>query len=91
MFFPGSRYEKMPTYTVTLKSGATVTAVRMPTPNRSPVIGAYPRNDAQRLDLVANHFLGDATTFWRLCDANGTVCPEALAARALVSIPAKGR
>jgi hypothetical protein len=90
MFFSGSRYEKMPTYTVKLANGATVTAVRLPAPNRAPVIGAYPHDDSQRLDLVASHFLGDATTFWRLCDANGTVCPEALAARALVVIPIKG-
>jgi hypothetical protein len=90
MFFPGSRYENMPTYTVKLASGATVTAVVLPAPNRSPVLGAYPHDDSQRLDLVANHFLADPTTFWRLCDANGTVCPDALAARALVTIPAKG-
>jgi len=62
----------------------------MPLPNRSPVIGAWPRDDAQRLDLVANHFMADPTTFWRLCDANEAVSPEALAARAFVSIPVKG-
>lgn len=91
MFFPGSRYQNAPTYTVTLPSGAQVTAVRLPSPNRPPLIGAFPRNDAQRLDLVANHFLGDATTFWRLCDANGAACPDALAARSAIGIPAKGR
>jgi hypothetical protein len=90
MFFPGSRYEKMPTYTVTLANGRRVTAVRLPAPNRSPVIGAYRHDDAQRLDLVANHFLADATASWRLCDVNETVCPEALAARPSVLIPIKG-
>jgi hypothetical protein len=90
MFFPGSRYAQQATYTVTLPSGAMVSAVRLPAPVSAPILGAYPRNDAQRLDHIANHFLGDATAFWRLCDANGSVCPDALAARDLVAIPVKG-
>lgn len=90
MFFSGSRYENMPTYTVRLADGTQVTAVRLPAPRPARVIGVYPRDDAHRLDWVANHFLGDATKSWRLCDANGTACPDALAQRAAIAIPAKG-
>jgi hypothetical protein len=32
----------------------------------------------ERLDNIAAQFLGDATLFWRLCDANGALRPEEL-------------
>jgi len=89
MFFAGSRYEKLGTYSVTLPNGQRVSAVRLPPPNRPAVIGAFPRTDAQRLDLIADHFLGDATTTWRLCDASGNLCPDALAAHPTIPIPFK--
>jgi hypothetical protein len=37
--------------------------------------------------MMASFFLKDATTFWKLCDANNSVVPDALAARPLVGIP----
>jgi hypothetical protein len=90
MFFPGSRYEKQQTYTTTLPNGAQVTAVQMPLPRRAPILGAHPRTDAQRLDHIAAHFLSDATAFWKLCDANGAMSPDALGASDMVAIPVKG-
>ena len=36
---------------------------------------------------VAYRYLGDSTQFWRLCDANGVIAPDALAARDLIAIP----
>jgi hypothetical protein len=41
--------------------------------------------------LIAAHYLADATTFWRLCDANNAIAPDALAARDQVGIPTKER
>jgi hypothetical protein len=32
----------------------------------------------ERLDNIASQFLGDPTVFWRLCDANNAMRPEAL-------------
>jgi hypothetical protein len=89
MFFPGSRYEGAPTYTVTRPDGTQVTAVRLPLPRPGPLLGFHRRLEAQRLDLIAHHYLADPTTFWRLCDANGALSPDALAARELVGIPAR--
>jgi len=89
MFFPGSRYEKLPTVVVTLPGGAVVTAVTPSSPSTAPLLGFHRLTAAQRLDLVANRYLSDATTFWRLCDASGAVSPDALAARTLVAIPTK--
>jgi len=87
MFFPGSRYIKQTTYVLVRPDGSTVQVTRLPLPGPALVLGYYRRGSAQRLDLIANHFLADATTFWRLCDANNSVAPDALAHRDLVGIP----
>jgi hypothetical protein len=51
------------------------------------VLGYYRRNRGDRLDQIAGSYLSDATAFWQLCDANGAVVPDALAAADLVGIP----
>ncbi len=88
MFFKGSRYANTGTYSLTLPNGSTVTAAVLPAPLSGPLLGYYPRAAGQRLDLIANYYLSDATAFWRLCDANDAMVPEALAAHNLVGIPA---
>jgi hypothetical protein len=90
MFFPGSRYLNAGTYTFTLPSGTIVTATNLPLPRIGPLQGYHRRTQGQRLDLLANFFLTDPTAFWRLCDANGSVVPDALPGHALVGIPVKG-
>jgi len=90
MFFPGSRYLNQPTYTITLPDGTVVSAVKPPLPSTAPLVGFHKRQQSERLDLIANHYLGDATTFWRLCDANNSMVPDALATHGLIAIPKKG-
>lgn len=87
MFFPGSRYINLANYQVTIQGGTTVAVTRLPTPVQNPVRGYYPRQNSQRLDQIASHFLSDATAFWQLCDANDAPVPDALAIRALIGIP----
>jgi hypothetical protein len=89
MFFPGSRYINHPQYTTTL-NGATVTAVALPLPTDPTVIGYHSRKQGQRLDLLGNYYLKDATTFWKFCDANNAVVPDALATHATIAVPQKG-
>jgi hypothetical protein len=89
MFFPGSRYHKLTPYTVTRPDGTTAAVTRLPLAARGPLRGFHRQLEGQRLDLIAARYLNDATTFWRLCNASGTICPDALAARALVAIPVK--
>ncbi|HLA20237.1 MAG TPA: hypothetical protein VJZ74_02140 [Pseudolabrys sp.] len=91
MFFPGSRYAKMDTYTVTQADGRMVTAVKLPLPLDTPLVGYHRRLVEQRLDHIAAHYLGDATAFWRLCDAGDAVVPDALVAHELIGIPQKTR
>jgi hypothetical protein len=87
MFFPGSRYLTQNTYATTDASGNPVRAVQIPLPVPTPLLGYVRRTPTRRLDSIAAQFLADATTFWRLCDANGVMVPDALAARDLVGIP----
>jgi hypothetical protein len=87
MFFPGSRYSKLASYQTTGPDGTLVQATRLPLPGPVVVVGYLRRGKVQRLDQIAARFLGDATAFWRVCDANGAVVPDALAARDMVGIP----
>ena len=89
MFFEGSRYLKTGSVICTLPDGRVVTTTKIPKPTIRPLLGYHRRDDMQRLDHLAYHYLKDSTTFWRLCDANGTPCPDALAARRLDGIPLK--
>jgi hypothetical protein len=87
MVFPGSRYSLADTYTVTPPQGPPITVLKPPLPVTAATQGYYRRATAQRLDVIASFFLKDATAFWRLCDANNAIVPDALAARPLVGIP----
>jgi hypothetical protein len=87
MFFPGSRYLTVGTYSVTRADGSVVAVTKTPTPGPRLVLGFYRRNDGDRLDQIAGRFMADATRFWHVCDANGAVVPDGLAARPLVGVP----
>lgn len=90
MIFPGSRYQNTGQTLVTQADGSQVAALITPLPRPALVQGYFRRMTGQRLDLIANQYLNDPTTFWRLCDANNSVVPDALANRALVGIPLPG-
>ena len=87
MFAPNSRYAAMQTYSVTLPDGRVVTATRLPLPDPRALAGYHRRIAGDRLDLLAARYLKDPTLFWRLCDANNTPAPDALAARDLIGVP----
>lgn len=89
MFFPGSRYLNLASYTIKKSDGTVVSVTRLPLPVQTPLLGYHKRLQAERLDLIASHYLSDATTFWRLCDANNAMEPDALAAHDLIGIPGK--
>lgn len=90
MIFPGSRYQNTGMILATQPDGSQVTALRTPLPRPPLVQGYFRRTTGQRLDLIANLFLKDATGFWRLCDANNSVVPDSLANGSLVGIPLPG-
>jgi hypothetical protein len=87
MFFPGSRYAALAPYSLALPDGRVVAATRPHAPGLAAVLGYYRRHSGERLDHISARFLADATAFWRVCDANGAVSPDALAASDLVGVP----
>jgi hypothetical protein len=87
MFAPNSRYYKLATYAVTTSDGKTQTAVVPATPTPLQLAGFHRRVDGDRLDLIAARFLKDPSLFWRLCDANNSPAPDALAAADLIGVP----
>lgn len=89
MFFPGSRYTNAGTYTMTLPNGTTVAVTRIPLPSATTLMGFHRRLQGQRLDLIASRYLADPTAFWRLCDTNNAMVPDALAAHNLIGVPNK--
>mgnify|MGYP001319064167 CR=1 FL=1 len=82
-FAPSSRYYGLPTAQMTLPDGRTVTFVTRrflpPTENFS-VLQTVTVVAGERLDHLAARHLGDAEQWWRICDANGAMLPEALVA-----------
>jgi hypothetical protein len=90
MLASNSRYAALAPTTATTASGQTVVALppRLPPAAPPALAGYYRRPAGERLDLVAARFLADPTAFWRLCDANNCMVPDALAARPTIGIPA---
>lgn len=67
-----------------------ITVVVPPAPTSPAIVGYRTRRQSDRLDLLGNYYLQDATTFWKFCDANGAVVPDALATHAQIAVPQKG-
>jgi len=91
VFFSNSRYAAMAHYQKQQPDGSVIQVTRLPLPGPAVVLGFFRRASGQRLDLIANRFLADPTAFWRLCDANNAIVPDALANRDLVGIPIDAR
>lgn len=91
MFSTKSRYKDVPTYGVTLENGKSVLAVRIPRRGEPGLLGAHPVRFEERLDFLAYRYLADASAFWRLCDANRALSPDALRAHERVWIPVRER
>ncbi len=89
MFSRNSRYAKAGTYTIRTSSGVSVAVSKLPIRARPAIRAFHQRSDGQRPDGIAAHYLADATSYWRLCDAGDAVAPDALAVRDRVALPAK--
>ncbi len=73
-----SRYYGLPTGELTLPDGRIVVYLRrrfLPAGDTASVVFEYPVAAADRLDLIAAKFLGDAEQFWRIADANDAMNP----------------
>lgn len=87
MFDPNSRYAGVEPYNVVDRWGRAVTVVPAFEAPAQTLLGVHLRLEGQRLDHLAHRYLGDPTAFWRICELNGVMLPEALAEAREVPIP----
>jgi hypothetical protein len=76
-----SRYYAIATATMVTPTGTTVVYLErrfLPSPANFATVQWYTVTQADRLDNIANKFLGDPLAFWRICDANNAMRPEEL-------------
>ena len=91
IFASTSRYLKYAaTGIATDRRGRTVAYVG---PARVPPqveLGKHRRHEEQRLDHLAQHYIGDPTAYWRLAELNDAMTADQIAQAAFISIPVKG-
>lgn len=100
MFTPTSRYASLPTATITVTGPGgeprELTYVRrrvLPRPQDHAVLAQHTVEPGERLDHLADRYLGDATQYWRICDAAGVLRPDELehpGQRAPIAMPPSG-
>ena len=79
-FAPASRYAGLEIAQITI-DGVVHSYVRrrfVPQPERLTIIAEHVVVSGQRLDHIAASYLGDPELFWRICDVNRAMRPEAL-------------
>ena len=91
MFDEKSRYIALKPYRVTDRRGRTVPVVPVPPAAREVVLGYHVRRQGQRLDHLAYRYLDNPAGFWRICELNDVMLPEALSEAPEIAIPRKNR
>lgn len=82
---PGSRYHAIGARTLTLPDGRMVAYLArrfVPAPERHALVEAHAVVEGDRIDNLADRYLGDAQQYWRIADANGAMLPADLTAQA---------
>lgn len=80
-FPPTSRYHGIDTASVETAEGKRIVYLRrrfLPRPERFSLLQEHTVTEGERLDAVANRYLGDPEQYWRLCDANDVMHPDEL-------------
>jgi hypothetical protein len=81
LFAPTSRYFGLDTLTYVAPQNRTILYVQrrfLPPADNFQLIQQHTVTQGERLDNIAAQYLGDPTLFWRLCDANNAMNPDAL-------------
>lgn len=80
-FPPNSRYHGVPTNVFACPDGTLIPYLRrrfVPQPEALALLHSCKVREGDRLDNVAARNLGDPEMFWRICDGNRAVRPDAL-------------
>ena len=91
MFDPASRYANVETYTVVDHRGRQVTVVAVPPHPDATLLGIHALRQGERLDHLAQKYLGNAELFWAIAEQNDAVLAESLTERREIDIPVKRR
>lgn len=81
---PASRYYGAATEDLALPDGTPVKYLArrlIPQPSAYPATTTYVIADGDRLDNLAQRFLGDPALYWMICDANAATDPDDLTAQ----------
>jgi len=89
MFYDKSRYKKLKTYHRTDRRGRKVATVPVPAAPEEKFRGYHRRIMGQRVDHMAYRYLNNAAGFWRICELNDVMLPEALSEESDIAIPRK--
>ncbi len=91
LFDPKSRYAKLEPYEVVDRRGRKVKVVPVPETPGQTALGTHLVRQGQRMDHLAKGYLDDAAGFWRICELNDVMLPDALAEQREIEIPRKVR
>ncbi len=89
MFDDKSRYANLKPYIVVDHRGRKVSVVPVPKASEEVSVGTHILKQGQRLDHLAQKYLGDPAGFWRICELNNVMLPEALTEAEEIAIPRK--
>ena len=88
VFDKQSRYVKHASiYEATDRRGRRVPALTVTDTPVQTLLGEHLRREGQRLDHLANFYLQDPNGFWRICEINDAMLPDAMAETDIVKIP----
>lgn len=88
VFDPKSRYVLNASVIETTDArGRKVAALTPARPPAQTLRGEHRRREGQRLDHMANFYLGDPNGFWRIAEINDAMLPDALAEVPVIRIP----
>ena len=90
-FEPKSRYASQPTRTATDARGRSVTVVELLPAPAQTLLGYHLLRQGQRLDHLAQLYLGDPNGYWRIAEMNAVMLAEALTEAEEIAIPVKAR
>ena len=91
MFDPKSRYRDLERYEVVDRRGRAVVVVPVPPEPAEGLLGYHVMKQGQRLDHLAYRYLRNPDGFWRICEINEAMLPEALSEVLEIAIPRVNR
>jgi len=89
MFEDKSRYLRTEQYYLRDRRGRIVAVVAVPDAISQTLRGYHLHKDGQRTDHLAAQYINDATGFWRICDMNDAMLPDAVSEQKEIAIPNK--